>query len=275
MKKLSQLTWIYISIGGFVLFAVFFFFTIKTGRRIELDISVYFFLIIIIGLIASGFLAGAMKSVSRYENSGSNGKLYLAGPVVIFCIVMYFGYQYRPLEKKGPLSLAVRLTGSQSSYKIPENASVNVVIDLFQQTKILNSEGIAFFTGISDQYKGRKIDLFLNVSGYHPENAQIYKLSDSSDHTNLIIQLQRDVEITTLQGRLYSSHDKTGIPDAVVRFVGTSYIANTDSLGNFSAKLPVKPGSEIRIIAFKGNKEVYNSLRTVYQDDFLTLTQVE
>src|SRR5690606_7494276 len=99
-------------------------------------------------------------------------------------------------------------------------ASVNMVIDLFQQTKNINSEGAAFFTGISNQYKGRKIDLFLKVPGYHTAQEQTYKLSDSSDHTNLIIKLERNIEMTSFQGRLYASDDKTGIPGAVVRFVG-------------------------------------------------------
>lgn len=275
MKKLSQLTWIFISAGGFVLFAIFFFLIISTDRKIELDISVYFFLIIIIGLIASGFLAGALKSVSRYENSNANGKLYLAGPVVIFCIILYFGYEYRPQEKKNSLSLAIRLTGHNTSDKIPENASVSIIVDLFQQTKNINAESIAFFTGISSQYRGRNIDLFINIPGYHLENEKGYTLSDSSDHTNLILQLKKDSVKTIFQGRLSSVQDQSGIPNAVIRFVGTSYTANTDSLGNFSAELPIKSGTEIRVIAFKGNKEVYNSLRTIYQDDFLILTKLK
>ncbi|EOR92923.1 hypothetical protein ADIARSV_4011 [Arcticibacter svalbardensis MN12-7] len=274
MKKLTQLNWIFISLAGFILFALFFYLVTLSKQKIELDTPVYFFLIILIDLLATGFLAGAMKSVATYQSNTPKGNLYLAGPVVVFCIILYVGYQYRPQEKKQPLSLSVKIATPDDTNEIT-NGSVSIIVDLFQQTRNINEQGIAFFTGINNEYQGRMIDLSLHIPGYHLPQKQRYLLSDSSTHTNLSIQLIKNVEQTSFQGRLFSLPDKIGISGAEIRFVGTSKVAKTDSLGNFSATLPIKPGTELRIIVLKGNKEVYNSLRNIYQNDFLTLTEME
>jgi len=92
MKKLTQLNWIFISLAGFILFGLFFYLVIQSKHKIELDTPVYFFLIILIDLLATGFLAGAMRSVASYQSNTPKGNLYLAGPVVVFCIILYVGY---------------------------------------------------------------------------------------------------------------------------------------------------------------------------------------
>jgi len=170
--------------------------------------------------------------------------------------------------------LSVKISAPDETDEIT-NGSINIIVDLFQQTRNINEQGIAFFTGINNEYRGRTIDLSLRVPGYHLPQKQSYVLSDSSDHTNLTVRLIKNVEQTSFQGRLFSLPDKTGISGADIRFVGTSIVAKTDSLGNFATTLPIKPGTELRIIVLKGNKELYNSLRNIYQNDFLTLTKME
>jgi hypothetical protein len=65
--------------------------------------------------------------------------------------------------------------------------------------------------------------------------------------------------------------ERRGIPAARVIFQGVDSVFTTDSLGNFSAVLPLKPGSETRVIVTKGPQEIYNSLRTVSDNDFLSI----
>lgn len=273
MKKLTQLQWVFISLGGFVLFALFLYLIITTNRKTELSPPLYFFLIIIIDLVATGFLAGAMKSVATYQSATPKGNLYLAGPIVVFCIILYLGYQYRPTVQSAPLSLSVQLMNPNVNDGPVTNGLVNITVDLFQQARNVNDLGIAFFTGINHEFKGKPIDLFIKVPGYHLPDHTNYRLSDSADHTNLFIKLQKDEQLTSFQGRLISLSDKHGIAGAVIHFAGTKVMVTTDSVGSFSAELPIKSGSELRIIALKGNKEIYNSLRNIYQDDYLTLAE--
>lgn len=275
MKKLTQLQWVFISLGGFVLFALFLYLIINTDRKTELSPPLYFFLIIIIDLVATGFLAGAMKSVATYKSATPKGNLYLAGPIVVFCIILYLGYQYRPIVQSTPLSLSVQLINPNDNDGPFTNGLVNMTVDLFQQSRNVNDLGIAFFTGINHEFKGKSIDLFIKVPGYHLPNNTTYKLSDSTSHTNLFIKLQKNEQLTSFQGRLISLTDQHGIEGAVIHFAGTGIKVKTDSVGSFFAELPIKSGSEMRIIALKGNKEIYNSLRNVYQDDYLTLAENE
>jgi hypothetical protein len=273
MKKLSQLQWIYISLAGFILFTAFFYGIIRLRNKAELDGPVYFFLIVFIDLIATGFLAGAMKSVSMYQSSSSRGTLLLTGPIVVFCIILYIGYQYRPQEKMQILSLSVQLRDPTESKQMLNSGAVSIIIDLFQQTRKINEDGVATFTGINQQYSGQTINLLVDVPGYHLASKQGFRLSDSSSHTNLFLDLKKNVVVTAVLGRLISLPDKLGVPHATIHFAGTSKVTQTDSLGNFAVELPIKPGSELRIIASKGNKEIYNSLRNVYQNDFITLVE--
>lgn len=273
MKKLTQNQWVFISFGGFVIFALFLYLILTTKQKSELSPPLYFFLIVIIDLVATGFLAGAMKSVATYQSSSSKGNLYLAGPIVVFCVILYLGYQYRPIVQNSPLSLSVQLIGPKGTSDQVSAAAVSVIIELFQQTRNVNDVGVAFFTGIDHKYKGKAINLSLQLAEYHLPEDELYTLSDSSDHTNLFIKVIKDEQVTSFQGRLITLSDQTGISNATIHFAGTKIETQTDSLGNFSAELPIKPGTELRIIALKGNKEIYNSLRNIYQDDYLTLTE--
>jgi len=273
MKKLTQIQWVFISLGGFIFFALFLYLILTTKQKAELSPPLYFFLIVIIDLVATAFLAGAMKSVATYRSSSPKGNLYLAGPIVVFCVILYLGYQYRPMVEDSPLSLSVKLISPKGTSEQISSGAVNVTIELFQQTRNVNDIGIAFFTGIDHKYKGKPINLSLQLKDYHLPDDQVYALSDSSDHTNLFIKLIKNEELTSFQGRLISLSDQTGIANATIHFAGTKITTQTDSLGNFSSQLPVKSGTELRIIVLKGNKEVYNSLRSIYQDDYLTLTE--
>jgi len=272
MKRLTQINWILISLVGFVLFGLFFYLIITTKQKTEISSPLYFFLIVIIDLVATGFLAGAMKSVATYKSATPTGNLYLAGPIVVFCIILYLGYQYRPVGQNTPLSLSVQLIKPRNTSDSITLGSASIIIDLFQQTRNINDLGIAFFTGINHEYMGKTINLAIHVPGYHLPDFENFKLSDSSIHTNLFIKLQKDEERTSFKGRLISLVNKRGIANATIHFASTKVTATTDSLGNFSSELPIKSGTELRIIVLKGDQEIYNSLRNIYQDDFLTLT---
>jgi hypothetical protein len=75
-----------------------------------------------------------------------------------------------------------------------------------------------------------------------------------------------------VRGNVIRLPGRTGIAGAKIRFQGVMEVYQTDSLGDFSAILPFKSGFETRIIVSKGNKEIYNSLRTVSKNDFISIS---
>ena len=274
MKKTSTLTWIIVSLVGFILFTAFFYLLVVYSKDISLSTPLYFFLVVIIALISTAFLAGAMRSVARYSSSSQTGSLYLSGPAVIFFIIIYLGYRYRPepAGDKSPLSLSVLLKGPEGSEEFIRSGQVRVRIGQYSGVKQVDNEGNALFTGISPENKGRKIDLSAEIPGYHLVNNSFYSLDDSMTYTNLTLHLQKKIDSIAVRGNVIRLPARTGIADATIRFQGVMKTYRTDSLGDFSAVLPFRSGEETRIIVSKGNKEIYNSLRTLSENDFLSIS---
>ena len=273
MQKSSILGWIIVSFIGFILFVGFFYLLIIYSGDISLSTPVYFFLVVIIALVSTAFLSGAMKSVARYSSNAPNRNLYLSGPAVIFFIIIYLGYKYRPETplENSPLSLSVLLTGPEGSEELIKDGQVRVRIGQYSSLKEIDNESSALFTGINPEYKGAKIDLSAEVPGYKLVNNQVFALSDSGAYTNLTISLQKRMDSIAVRGNVIRLPERTGIAGAKIRFQGVMETYQTDSLGDFSAILPFKSGIETRIIVSKGNREIYNSLRTLSENDFLSI----
>jgi hypothetical protein len=274
MKKTSTLTWIIVSLAGFILFTVFFYLLIVYSKDISLSTPLYFFLVVLIALMSTAFLAGAMRSVARYSSSSQGGSLYLSGPAVIFFVIIYLGYRYRPepSSDKSPLSLSVLLKGPEGSDELIRSGQIRVRIGQYSGVKQVDNEGAALFTGISPENKGRKIDLSAEIPGYHLINSSSYSLDDSMTFTNLTLRLHKKLDSVAVRGNVIRLPGRTGIPGAIIRFQGVMQTYKTDSLGDFSAMLPFPSGAETRIIVSKGNKEIYNSLRTLSENDFLSIS---
>ncbi len=274
MQKSSTLGWIIISLAGFILFIAFFYFLINYSDRINLTTPLYFFLVVIIALICTAFLSGAMKSVARYQVGSQNRNLYLSGPAVIFFIIIYLGYRYRPetVKENIPLSLSVLFTGVPGSETSISSGQVRVRIAQYSSIKKIDNEATAVFTGINPDYKGLKIDLNARVPGYRVVDTTGFNLSDSASYTNLTIRLEKQPDSVAISGNVIRLLEKTGIAGARLRFEGVRKAYFTDSLGDFSAVLPFKSGTELRIVVSVGNKEIYNSLRTLDENDFLRIS---
>lgn len=271
MKKLSQINWIIISLVGFVLFILFFYLILTSATKVTLSTPLYFFLIVVIAMVATGFLSGAMRSIARYQATVANKSLYIAGPAVIFFIILYLGYQYRPENKRIPVTLSILFNGPDGPNELITDGTVSIRIGEFSAAKKINNEGTALFTGINPEYRGAGIDLSIAVQGYYLAPTNRFQLSDSTDYTNLHIILNKRKDSISVQGRVITLPDREGIAGASIRFQGMDKVIQTDSSGNFSAILPIKTGTEIRVIVWKRKRELYNSLRTVSDKDFLSI----
>ena len=109
--KIASRSWLWVSLAGFLLFTGFFVAILYWGQTIQLTTPVYFILIVLVALFATAFLAGAMRSAARYSMTANNKTLMISGPAVIFFVILYIGYKYRPEKADRPLSLSVLVTG--------------------------------------------------------------------------------------------------------------------------------------------------------------------
>lgn len=272
MKKLTPTAWLLVSLVGFILFILVFAGIITYSKQITISTPVYFFLVVILALIATAFLAGAMRSVARYNATFQNKSIYIAGPALIFIIILYIAYKYRPENVAGgPLSLSVLFIGPKGDAAPVGSGTVYVRIGQYAGTDEISKRGTATFTGINADYKGQVIDISGDIEGFQLDTAgATYRLSDTQEYTNLTVRLKRLSPRTLVRGKVMLP-ERRGIPSARVIFQGVDSVFTTDSLGNFSAVLPLKPGSETRVIVTKGPQEIYNSLRTVSENDFLSI----
>ncbi len=271
MKKVTPKNWLLVSLIGFILFILVFAGIIVYSKQSTISTPVYFFLVVILALIATAFLSGAMRSVARYNATYQNRSLYIAGPALIFIIILYIAYRYRPEKQAGPLSLSVLFIAPPGTGELIKSGTVYLRIAQYASTEQVSQRGIASFTGINADYKGQMIDMSAEIDGYLLDTADArHRLSETSDHTNLTIQLKRRSHHTAVRGKVMLP-EKRGIPAARIIFQGVDSVYTTDSLGNFSVVLPLKPGSETRVIVMKGALEIYNSLRTVSDNDYLSI----
>jgi hypothetical protein len=273
MKKVTPTSWLLVSLVGFVLFILVFAGIIVYSKQITISTPVYFFLVVILALISTAFLAGAMRSVARYSGTFQNRNLYIAGPALIFMIILYIAYKYRPENAAGgPLSLSVLFVGPKGDAAAVSSGTVYVRIGQYAGTDEISKRGTATFTGINADYKGQPIDISGVIEGFQLDTAgAAYRLSDTHEYTNLTVRLKRlGGPRTVVRGKVMLPERK-GIPAARIIFQGVDSVFTTDSLGNFSAVLPLKPGSETRVIVTKGALEIYNSLRTVSDNDYLSI----
>lgn len=268
--KIQSQTWLWVSLAGFLLFTGFFIGILYWGRSIRITTPVYFILIVLVALFATAFLAGAMRSAARYTMTGNNKTLMLSGPAVIFFVILYIGYKYRPENAERPLSLSVLVTGPDRFNDLIREGEVGIRIGELNYVKKINEEGIAHFSGIDAEYKGRPLELYPRVAGYVMDSAGTYYLSQDEHQTNLVLTLKKATSRISVQGKVLLAAAQKGIAGAQVHFEGVDSSFVTDRSGNFHAVLPLKSGAEVRVIIDKDDRVLYNSLRVVSDKALLT-----
>lgn len=268
--KIQSRSWLWVSLAGFLLFTGVFIGILYWGKTVRLTTPVYFILIVLVALFATAFLAGAMRSSARYTMTGNNKTLMLSGPAVIFFVILYIGYKYRPEPGQRPLSLSILVTGPDRFNDLIREGEVGIRIGELNYVKKINEEGIAYFPGINADYKGRPLELYPRVSGYVMDTASSYHLSDEEEQTNLVLILKKATSRISIQGKVLQAGAQKGIPGAQVRFEGVESSFVTDRSGNFQAVLPLKSGTEVRVMVDKDDRVLYNSLRVVSDKALLT-----
>lgn len=271
MKKNTPVNWIFVSLAGIVLFIVLLFLIINYSDKIKISVPLYFFLVVFIALISSALLSGALKSVARYNSSINNKTLYISGPAVIFFIILYVAYKYKPSDSHESLSLSILFNGPGKSNELINDGNVSIRIAQYASIKKINEEGTVVFTGINPEYKGKEIDFSISIPGYYLKTDTSYTLDQEESFTNLHLYLNRTLETTKVKGRLIKLPAREGIAGALIEFSGIDTLIKTDATGAFAVTLPIKSGTETRIIVTKANKELYNSLRTIVNNDYLSI----
>lgn len=274
-RRIKPESWLYVSLIGFILFAGFFVLLLFKGGDMNLSMPVYFILVVLIALLSTGFLAGAMRSAAKYQSTVQNRTLMVSGPAVIFFIILYLGYKYRPEPKNDPLTLLIQVMGPGLSNEIISEGSINVAIEEFNSEESINNKGQVYFSGIDPNAKGKEVQLFAKVNGYYLDTSRKYFLDENKRATRLSLVLEKFKPSIVVNGKILDMRKQKGVPGAELRFEGVDSVYHADNGGNFRVLLPIASGTEVRVMISKNDSIIFNSLRVLTDKALLNLPAYE
>lgn len=140
-----------------------------------LETRVYYFSLVILGLICAAFLFGAMRSYARYSGKQLSGTLELGGAVVGAAMVVVGGLFFT--EPAGTFDVTVRLN-SENGERI-QQGQVTLLLGRDSRTGYVTQNGEADFKEVPVRFRNRPATIMTDVKGYRIADQQTgYTLSD-------------------------------------------------------------------------------------------------
>ncbi|TSJ43401.1 carboxypeptidase regulatory-like domain-containing protein [Mucilaginibacter corticis] len=252
-KNVSSLTWVIITALGFVLFvAAAVVLMIFSDKAANLSPQVYFFLLVFVGLIAAGFLFGALKAHAKYSGKFYGGTLSLGGPAVILFLIIYFGLKLAPTA--GSFDAKFMVFGDTTKNELVSGGLLKVLLNKPDSARIEN--GVVTFTDISSGLLGKTVTVIPSVPGYYKISQQVTFPADG--HSPIELHLKKQADSVTVRGKVIDIKGQP-VPNALIVLANGLYKTNTDQLGFFSFNLPVKDGTELPVNIYRDNKLRYNN----------------
>jgi hypothetical protein len=265
----QQLRWLWISGFAFLLCIAAVCGLLFFGNRLEnLGIvgNIYYIILIPLGFSAAAFLSGAMKSYAKFTSNESltYGKLTLAGPIVVFALVVVGGFilpkwndkeqqfipRFRIVSENAKTSDFVKGTVTLS---LPDQPSI--ILDLFK--------GEVAFPNIPIKYLHKPAKVSVDIENY--------ELADSGD-----IELSKEVHNikvartdlstnTTVRGTILNQNDQP-LANAFLNFGSGLAKVTTDENGDFELKIPKPAGEIIRLNILQDGVLLYSNDVTLSQN---------
>ncbi len=261
LKSINPLRWAFISGIAFVgslLLAIGFIFWAPRLTDYGITTKIYYVLLIPLAMSSAAFLFGAMRSYARYVGKNSFGRLELAGPVVIFGLVVLGGLYLTQPEDTFVLTIRVHGPGGKSD--IISTGSVTIDLGTQRTTHKINESGEVLLTDIPTRLLNREIEVLPNVAGYQRIDAQWPK-PIPTDRV-IYLELKPIPPSSTLRGTVT---DTNGHPLSDVEIILNSGLAKgvTDKYGNFNFEVPAAPGTVLVLVAQRNGKIGYRESITL------------
>ena len=259
----------------FVTFAAFFFFLLIVvllmvyGQQLNLSTPLYFFLLLAMAMACTGLLAGALKSKASYDGKIYGGNLKLGGPAVVFALIILLGYKFRPLNEIGPRLLTINIYADKNKTPVT-SGKVLIKAGAFSQREEITSKGEAVFGGIGTSISGKVLSVLTEVDGFtNPAVDSIFVVSPTNN-TSIDLFLMPITHKIMLRGFVLNKANKP-LGGVLVDIGHGLLTTHTDSMGNFAGELLLKEGSKQEVTVIKNGKIIYNSARTLSNNNTLTL----
>lgn len=246
-----RMNWIWISGIAFLLsFAASVIFIVYGKRFEELGIigNIYYIILIPLGFSSAAFLAGAMKSYASFNSNSAMpyGTLKLAGPIVIFILVIGGGFIMPNLNKKGKFDLKMRIICDDSSSPFFNSGSVFLYIGKYTREESIHNNEVIFPDIPEDYYskKGRVVPVIQDYQLANSGEVSIYRNEDSINNIHVVRTVQS--LSTFIRGSLVNEK-MIPIKNALLNFGSGMATCQTDVNGDFSLKVPLPSGEAVRL----------------------------
>jgi hypothetical protein len=232
-----------------------------SSRLVEMGItkSIYYIVLIPVGLTSAAFLFGALRSTAKYSGKTSFGSIELTGPAVIFCLVVIGGFYFAAPESE--FLLTVRTVNSNDPQEILSDGSI--IVDLGDQrfNKMLNENGEVMFAGIPSRFLGKSVNIISQIKGYKIKGSSSIKIPEERV---IYLELEERSDSTLLRGRVVN---EIGNPVDSVLIDIESGLASviSDESGLFIILVPASKGETLLLTALKNGVTGYREYITVPQ----------
>jgi hypothetical protein len=195
-----------------------------------LDDRFYFIIVVTLSVLANVLLFGSLRSDAAYEGRLAGGNLRLGGPIVgvILIIIAAFRLPQHPSN----FSLTVYVHGSAGPQDLPLRNEGHVLLDLAgdRRNEPIGDRGQAIFSEIPANFRGQKVNVGLEVSGYERRDARPLLL----EGTSLYVEVRR--QALHITGNVIDGKTKAPVIGATVNVSGMS--TKTQEQGRFDLALP-------------------------------------
>ena len=257
---ISKLSWIYISGAASLFFLVLAVLMILFAPNITgagITKSIYYIVLIPVGLASAAFLFGALRSSAKYSGKTSYGSIELTGPVVIFCLVVIGGYYFATPDSEFMITIRTNLVNEPD--KILNHGSL--ILDIGEQRldKQLNENGEVTFAGVPSRYLGKSVNIIPQIKGYKIKGSNLISIPDDRI---IYLELEERKDSTVLRGRVIN---ETGNPvDSVIIDIESGLASSvTDEKGLFTVIVPASKGETVLLTALKNGMTGYREFITV------------
>ncbi len=221
-----------LSLGSFVVGLLLIVLVLRNARllvSLGLEGRFYYLILLPWGLAVTGVLFGALQAFAQYSGNHLGGTLKLGGSIAGLALFVFGGFIITQRESNFPLTVYVH--GSAGQLDLPLRNQGDVLLDLGgdRRSSPIGDRGQAFFAEIPSNFRGQKVNVALDASGYErPDNSRL-ELSG----TSLYLEVRR--KPTRFVGNVI---DVAGNPivGATVSVAGISTVSM--ELGRFDLVVP-------------------------------------
>lgn len=244
-QPLPAWAYVWISLAGLLVgIGLLFLYIFKAPDLVNQGIekSVFYVLLLPLGLAAAAFLFGAMRAYARYTGKVLSGRLEIIGPAVVFFLVIILGFVLIPATRAFDFTLFLKDQGGRTVLK--NQGRVRIIFDNNPVIDRIDENGSVNFKGIHPKFMNQEVPVELEAEGWRFVN---HKVSTTCliKGNNALLTIER-FDLGKLSGTIM---DEEGHFIAGAKVVVKDLVTFTDENGWFTLEIPPGKQEEKQMVA--------------------------